>query len=164
MTPLFRICHPMTPFFARKLSPIAPWFDASVGAPPSFLYVSAPPPGVRHTSIDDFLITTPYKKQHGLPLELSGRPSVSSSKRGSYRFAAELLHDWVTAQMGMRLALRSLNDKNAKSLITQHHTWWWDGRHNCDSLFKFPWYTLCYGGGCYHNSTAHHLTFIPIWE
>ena len=35
--------HPMTPLFERKLSLIATWFDASVGAPKSLLYVRAPP-------------------------------------------------------------------------------------------------------------------------
>ena len=42
MTPLLQTCHPMTPFLARKLSVMAPWFDASVGASSSLLYAGAP--------------------------------------------------------------------------------------------------------------------------
>ena len=49
MTPLFWICHLMSqmirPLFARKLSLMVPQFDASVWAPLSLLYVSAPPRG-----------------------------------------------------------------------------------------------------------------------
>ena len=49
MTPLFWICHLMSqmthPLFARKLSLMVPRFDASVWAPLSLLYVSAPPRG-----------------------------------------------------------------------------------------------------------------------
>ena len=44
----FWICHlmsHMTPFYARRLSLLVPWFDASVWAPLSLLYVSAPPRG-----------------------------------------------------------------------------------------------------------------------
>ena len=37
---------PNDPFFARKLLPMAPWFDALVGASPSLLYESAPPLGL----------------------------------------------------------------------------------------------------------------------
>ena len=37
-------------FFARNLSLIAPWYDASVGAPPSILYASAP--SSRHVAHD----------------------------------------------------------------------------------------------------------------
>ena len=49
--PPFSDLSPNDPFFTRKLSPIAPWFDASVGAPPSFLYVSAPPPPPRGNTL-----------------------------------------------------------------------------------------------------------------
>ena len=49
MTPLFWICHLMSQMthslFARKLSLMVPLFDASVWAPLSLLYVSAPPRG-----------------------------------------------------------------------------------------------------------------------
>ena len=43
LSPFFDLL-PMTPFFARKLCLIAPWFDASVGAPHFYMWV--PPPVV----------------------------------------------------------------------------------------------------------------------
>ena len=52
MNPLFRICHPITLFFGRKLSLTALWFDALIGAPPSLVYVSAP--GFFPTVVDQY--------------------------------------------------------------------------------------------------------------
>ena len=45
--PPFSDLSPNDPLFCKKIVTDSPLIDASVGAPPSFLYVSAPPPGVK---------------------------------------------------------------------------------------------------------------------
>ena len=42
--PLFLICHPMTPFFTRKLSLMAHWWCISRCTPVTFVFEFPPPP------------------------------------------------------------------------------------------------------------------------
>ena len=69
---------------------------------------------VQDTSVDDSLIYYYIEKTIKPP---SGGGLGASSVGASCHFSAEPLHDWVTAQMGMRLALRSFKRHKRKLSI-----------------------------------------------
>ena len=69
---------------------------------------------VRYVSIDHFVITTPLKKRYSRPLVMLWSTWCISVGERCRRFAAEPLHDLMTAQMAARLTLRSFKHKKRK--------------------------------------------------